>query len=150
MGGILDDGEAMPAGEGAEGRHVGHVARVVDGADRPRAGAHERGDGVRVEDRPIQAADVGEADRGPRVGRRVGGRDEGHRGHDHLVARPEVQRREGEVQSRGARGGHDRMAYSRRLGEGGLERGGAGAHREPAGADDLSDGERLLVAEARR
>jgi hypothetical protein len=101
LGGILDDAQAVLAGDGQEAVHRAGDAGVVDGeegAGAPRDGLLDQGivqvKGVRPdvhEDRP-----------GPQAGDGVGGGDEGERRQDDLVAGPQVAQQGGHFQGRRA------------------------------------------------
>jgi hypothetical protein len=98
VGAVLDQGEAVPGGDLPDQAHLAGLAGVVD--DHHRLGA--RGDGVgdrRRVDVAGERVDVDEDGGRPDVDDDVGRGHEGHRRGDHLVARPDAQGVQGEVQT---------------------------------------------------
>ena len=80
---------------------------------------------------------------GPAVADRVGGGDEGMADRDHLVARPDAQGEQGQVQRRRAAGDRAGVAGADVGGELLLERGHLGPLGDPAGEDRLAARRRL-------
>ena len=91
--------------------------------------------------------DIGEDRFGAGVADRVGGGDEGQRGHHHLVAGAEAERDQGQVQRGGAGTEGDGVLRADPLGEGPFEGGDPGALGDPAGAHRLGGGLGLLLAQ---
>lgn len=118
--GILDHRNAMPVGDRQDRIHIGQPTVQMHRDDGPGA----RRDG---------ALDHGRVDvEGPRIGidqhRRCAGiadggdrRDEGHRRGDHLIARPDAEGEQRQVQRRRARVQRDRLARPAIGGEAALE-----------------------------
>ncbi len=79
---------------------------------------------------------IGEHHLGAHIAGAVGRRQEGDRGGDHHLARPDVEGQHGQVQGRRAVGAGHRVARAHRLGEGGLE----GGHRGPGGEEIPTQG----------
>ena len=123
VAGIIDDGKAMPAGDGVD---------TLDIADRPPqmhveqrlCAAFFRHTGQRLLQRlrRHQAGiriDIGEHHVRPDIARGIGGGEEGDRRHHHPVARPQAQGKGGQMQRRraiGADHGVARLGYRRKLG----------------------------------
>ena len=99
---VLDQREVVQVGERTEAPHVGRVAAQVHDDDPASAGRDGGLDGVGVEI-ARNRIHVGEHRRGARVDDRVGGRAEGQRRRDDLVARADARRQQREVQRRRAR-----------------------------------------------
>jgi hypothetical protein len=98
VGCVLDDRDP----QGDQRVEVGRLAREVDRDYRLRPIGDELGDSVGV-DVQVGVADVGE-DRGrARVDDHVRGRGPGDRGRDHLVAGPDADGQESEVERRRSR-----------------------------------------------
>ena len=144
LAGVLDDRQA----ERLERRQVGGEAEDVDGQDRRRARRDRGRRGRRVE---VQRArvDVGEDRPRALVDRGVRARDERERRRDDLVAVAHADRAQREVQAGGAARDRARVRDAEARRERLLERGHARAERQLAGAQDLADRLRLLVAEHR-
>ena len=110
-GRVLDDVQAVRAGELQDRRHLHRIAEQVHDAERLGA----RRDGGRE---LLRAGDVGprrhvaEDRRRAAEERGAGRRGEGVRGHHDLVARPDVEREVGQVQRRGAVRAADREGRS--------------------------------------
>jgi hypothetical protein len=145
LAGVLEDRDAASGGDRIDRIEVGRTAVEVDRHDRARASGDRGFDPCRVEVRSL-GKDVREDRRRAGVGDRLRGRDEGVRGGDDLVARPDPGREEREVQR--ARPGVERDAVpgSRELGELALERGHlVSEHELAAAADTVDRGEDLLA-----
>ena len=106
LAGVLHPGQAVALGDLHQRGHLGRVAEDVDDQDRLGAGRDGRLDRRRVHVER-ERVDLGEHRRGAGEQDRVGGRDERERRGDDLVARPEAERVQAEVQAGGAaRHGH--------------------------------------------
>ena len=99
---VFDDEEPASIGDRAERPHVGELAVEVHRKDAHRLRADRRAHGRRV-DEARRRLDVDEARRRPEVQDRVRRRGERHRRRDDLVARPDVERPQGEEQAHRAR-----------------------------------------------
>ena len=95
----------------------------------------------------VRAEDVGEHRLGAAVAGGGRGGDERDRRHDDLVARPDAGGQHREVQGGGAAREGDRVGDAEMLGELALERVGARAHRQPAGAQRRVDRRAVLLAQ---
>ncbi len=136
---VLDQRDAALVAQLLQPVNPGGVASVVHGADRLRAWRDARLQVHRVEGRALARDDLGEHRRRAAIHHRGGGRRERKRGHDHLVAGADASGQVGEVQRRGAAGERDRVTRAELRRERLLERGGAGAERQPARAQRLRD-----------
>ena len=142
---VLDDGQV----ERVQRVEVGGGAGEVHRHDRLRARAHQLGDALRI-DRQVAGAHVGEDRRRARMDDHVRRGRPGDRRGDHLVAGPDAERDERQVQRRRAGGDGQCVLDAEVLLERGLELARLGAAGEPAGAqrrDDLVD---LLVVDRGR
>ena len=142
---VLDDGESQLP----QGIQVGSLAGEVDGEDRLGARADEPLHLGRI-DVQVAHPNVGEHGPGAGVDDHVRRRRPGDRRRDHLVARPEAERHEREVQR--GRSGRDRegVLRLRQLRKTALELRRPRPGRQPAGADRLGDRLDLLVTDRRR
>jgi hypothetical protein len=128
---------------------IGRLAREVDGNDRLRLVGDELGDVVGV-DVQVGVADVRENGRGAGVNDHVRSRGPGDRSRDHLVARPDADREEREVE-RGSPGrDREHVLGLNVFGEAPLELGRPWTGRQPARAQGLGNGLDLLVTDRRR
>ena len=143
LGGVLDDRDAVPRGDGVELLDPARQAEDVHRHDGPGARGDRRldGRGIEVEGRGV---DVREDGLRPLVERAVGRRDERERARDHLVARAGAGEPHAEVQAGGAAGDGDGVAGADGRGERLLELAQHRAERELAGAQHLED--ELLLA----
>ena len=87
--------------------------------------------------------------RAPRVEDAVDRGDEGQRGHQHLVAGPDAERLQDEMQPRRAGIHRDGIGDVVLLGERLLEGAHLRPHRDPAAVDDRSERRLLILAEDR-
>ena len=140
LGGVFDERDALLGGERFEPEEVRKPAVQIDEQDRLRPGCEHGAD--RLErGAPTVGLDVGEDRRGADVVDRGRSRDPGRLGHHDLVAGPDAERHQREVQPAGARREGDRMPASDRSGELRLE--GSALHRGvlvPRMSRGLSDG----------
>ncbi len=107
-GRVLDEEQAVSAGDGPQVVVVGALAERVDRHDAHRTLAHRSPDGGGV-DGPRVGAHVGEHRRRARVQHGMTSRGVGVVGHDHFVPEGDVETGEGEVQRRGAVADGDRV-----------------------------------------
>ena len=98
----------------------------------------------------VVLAHVDEDGRRAGVDDHVRGRRPGDRRRDHLVAGPDAERDEREVQRGRARGDREHVLRLEVLGHPLLEQRGARPGRQPAGAERLGDGGDLLLADRGR
>ena len=116
------------------------TARVADvTAGRDRCDVEVERVRVDVDEHRLRAAQL---DRVRRRGERVGG-------DDHLVARPDLEREQGEMERRGPRRDGRRVRRADRTRDRGLELLDLRAHRELPGAHDLRDRGELRVPDVR-
>ena len=132
--GVLDDRDP----ELGEARERHHAAEQVHRHERPRPVGHPRGDVLRVEVERDRV-DVGEDGRRAAARDRLGGRVEGERGADHLVAGADLHRVEREHERVGAVGDADRARHAELLGRLGLERLHVRAQDEDARVEHARD-----------
>ena len=146
LGGVLDHGQPVPAGDVADPVHRGGMAVEVHRHDRRGARGDRRLDGGRVE-AEVVGLDVGEDRAGAGERHRVRRGGEAERRDDDLVARPDAEREQRELQGAGARVHRHARAVLDVLGELGLERGDLGALREHPGREHAFDGGAFLLPE---
>jgi hypothetical protein len=139
LGGVLDQRNARPRGDGGQAVHVGHVAVELDHDDRAGARGDGRGQDLGGDQEGVRV-DVDEGRNGADPDHRGGGSDERVGGHDHLVAGPDAERLQGELQGVGAVGDTDRMGGVAVTGETGLELGDGRAADVPALQEGLDVG----------
>ena len=163
LGGVLDQGQAVAAGNVQKAGHVRHVAEHVHHAQRLDMGAGfvvielavaqraavgaEILHRVRVDAQRVVAAD--EHRLGAHIaGQRVDGGDKGQRGHDDLVAGADARGHSGQVQRRAAGVCGHRLGHAHIIGDGLLKLGNAGAAGgHPAGQHRRAGGVGLFFAE---
>jgi hypothetical protein len=145
---VLHHLQAVLVRDGEDGRHVGRQARIVHRHD----GLGARRD--RVLDRPRRDAqrlrvDVHQHHVRAEVAHHLGRGGEGVRGGDHLVAGPDAQRLQRQVQAGGGRVHCDRLErrVAQVFGECGLETLGLGPGGDPAGFEGVDDFGDFLVAD---
>ena len=129
--GVLDEGQPVPFGERRQGGHVRHLTEQVHDDHSSRPGADGRGHRVGVDQEGV-GEHVDEPGRGAHRHDGLRRRDERVRRHDHLVARPDTQAGEDELESVRAVRDACAVAHLAVLGEGRLEGGDLGAADEPA------------------
>ncbi len=153
---LVVGGHRAGVAEGAEvlARIEAERRQAPEGTGPPRLGLVRQDHGGALE-RPLQRPGVHAAGRlvhvdearpGAGVLDRLGGRREGVGHRHHVVARPDSQRQQAEVQSRRPRGDADRPADAAELGHRPLERGHLRPADERAAADHAGDGRVELVA----
>ena len=150
LGAVLDQEEAALVAELAQREHLGGVAAEVHGDDRAGAGCDPVRGVLDVDVEVVPAAtvvapDIAEHGLRADVAGGGGARDEGERGHDHLVARADPGGEVGEVQRGGAAGDRHRVRRADVGGERLLEGLRAGSHRQPAGAQAVEHGLDVLL-----
>jgi hypothetical protein len=118
--------------------HIGAASVQVNGDDRARSVADRPGDALRVEGEAVES-DVGEDGARARALDACDGRDAGVRRRDHLVARLDADREQGDRQRIRARGDADRVASAAEGGELVLEGAELLREDEPAAAEDATD-----------
>jgi hypothetical protein len=143
--GILDDRDA----ERPQRLEVGGLAGQMNRNDRLGSRRHETRDVIRI-DVQVALAHVGEHRRRARVHHDVRRRGPRDRRRDHLVAGPDAQREEREMQRGRPRGDGEDMRGLQVLGEACLELGRARAGGEPARPERFGDRLDLLVPDGRR
>ena len=94
---VLDDGDPVALRRAQDRIEIGRPAVEVHRHDRPGATRHGARDELRI-DVAGGRVDVHEHGPGARVGDRLGRRDEGVGGRDHLVALTDAGREQGEVE----------------------------------------------------
>ena len=145
-GGILDDRQAVPGGDGRDPGQVAGHAHLVHAED----GLGALGDGG-LQARRVQVEgvrlDVHEDRGGAAVADAVGGGDEGVADGDDLVARLDADRQQRQVQGRGAARNRAGVGGADQGGEGLLELRDPGALADPAGAQGLGGGLDLFLAD---
>ena len=129
---VLDHPQAVPPGDGQDRVHVGRLAVEMHRHDGPRARRDRRLDLGRIQVVGI-GRNVDKHRRRAGLVDRLGGRVEGERGCDHLIARADAARQERQVQRRSARSDPDRGLGADKAGESLLERSDLRPHDE-AGA----------------
>ena len=140
--------EAVALGDLDQRRHLGRVAEDVDDQDRPGAGRDRGLDRGRVHVER-ERVDLGEDRRRAGEEHRVGRRDEREGRGDDLVAGPDAQRVQAQVQAGGAARDRDRVAHADALGPGALEARPHRPQRELARAQHLVDQLALALADHR-
>jgi hypothetical protein len=143
--GVLDERQA----ELGQLVQVGGLAVEVDGNDRLRALVDELAGPGRVDVERV-LADVGEDGRRAGVHDHVRGRRPGDRRRDHLVARPDAERDERQVQRRRARRDREDVLRLEVLAHARLELRRARAGGQPAGTERLRHGVDLRLRDRRR
>jgi hypothetical protein len=144
LSGVLDERRPERRKLGERGR----PAEEMHGHDRARAACDARGDVLRVEV-ARRRIDVREDGDGAAAHDRLGGRVEGERGADHLVAGADPERVEHEDERVGAVRDADRLAHAQVLGGLTLERRHVRAEDEDARIDDLGE-DALQLRDQRR
>ena len=145
---VLDDEAVVAAGDREHALHVDRQPEVVDDRDRARP----RGDqALQLIEVDVAGARLGVDEDGLGAARldRVRHRHVRLRGHQHLVARAELEEEVGEVERRHAGRGRDRVRCAGEVGERGLELLHARAVRERGAAEHVGDRRPLLLAEHR-
>ena len=111
LGSILHDDQFMIGGDRIDPIHVAGGARIMHNEDRLGAWRDSGFDRCRV-DVERTGIDVDEYRNCPAKHHRVGGRHEGERRHDHLVARPQIAKDRRHFQRSGAGMGKQRAIRS--------------------------------------
>ena len=148
LAGVLDDGQAVPVGDGRDRVHVGRQAEQVDRADR----AGPRRD-RRLDPRGVDVVGVGldvdEDGRRPGGQDRADGRVERVADGDDLVARPEAEALEDAHQRDGAVADRDRVLRADEGREALLQLGDSPAAGEHPALEHLGHGGDLLRPDVR-
>ena len=145
LAGVLEDAEAVLAGQRLQLRHRRRVAEDVDRQQADGALADRGGGGGRVEVERL-LLDVGEDRPRPLVEQAVGRGDEAERAGHHLVALAPAEHPHPEVERGRAARGHHRVLDPEPGGELALEALAHRPQRELPGAQDLQH--QLLLARA--
>ena len=127
---------------------VGGLAVEIDGDDRLRALVDELAHAGRIDVERV-VANVGEDGRRATVDDHVRRRGPGDRRRDHLVAGPDTERDERQVERRGARGDGEHVLCLEVVAHAGLELGRARSRRQPARPQRLRDGVDLRFGDRR-
>ena len=144
---ILHDGEAVPGGQAQNLVQVAGLPGVVHWNHGARARRDSAFHGLdRYLEIPVDVHDHG---CGAQVGDDVGGGAKGQCRNDHLVARPDAQRRQRNLQRRRAGADGDGVADPHIAGELSFESFDFGAGRQPAGSQRVDDLLDLLLADLR-
>ena len=113
---VLDDGDAVPAGDLQDRVHFAPDAGIVHRNDRARPGGDEDLEPVLIEVQGV-TADVDEDRCGATEDEGVDGRGEGERGHDDLIARPDVEQQRHQFQRMRPGGGEQNGRVTEQLAE---------------------------------
>ena len=112
MGGILDDNQIVPLGNGHDGVHVGHLRGDMHGDDGPRPLGDDRFNGFRVDAEGVRIDIDQHRNRAGHHGR-GGGRLEGVGGNQDFIAPADAGRAQGDLHGDGAV--HDRDSVAAAL-----------------------------------
>ena len=134
---ILDDRQVVLAGDLHQRRHVGHLPGEMDRNQRLGLLGDPGLDLAHVHAEVVGAVDKDRTRK--QLADRADGRDEGVGGRDDLVARPDAQRLEAELDRVGARVHADGLARADHRGELLLELAHRLAEREVAGRHELAE-----------
>jgi hypothetical protein len=145
MGRVLDDRHA----ERPERLELARLSGQVDGDDRLRPRSDRFRHLVRI-DVEVRVSDIGEDRRRAAVDDHVRRRGPGDRAGDHLVAGPNPERDERQVQRRGSGGDSEHVLGFQVFAQAPLELRRAGPGGQPARADRLGDRFDLLLAHGGR
>ena len=144
LAGVFDDDQAVLAGDRADGVGVGRQTEQVDRHDGLGHGGDGAGDGRGIDVQGL-GVDVDEDRSGARLHDRLGGRVEGERRGDDLVALADAGRLEGDREAVGAVAHADRGEGRQVLGRLGFEGLHVGPQNELSVAHDGKDGRFDLV-----